>query len=239
MLGGMRHYTVLVTGFETPEGGDATLSPTTITARRLGGADTLGRLRARTGLDLEVTPVLLPLSFRRGWPALEQAIRDNRPCLTVVLGHKGGIHGVTLERSAINRIQTDRPDNDGVQPLPSAIIENGPAAFWTRLPLSRVLSAFADAHVPASLSSDAGTYVCNMLFYRLMDFFSRTPDQMGGLMCLPDFSKPSEDVTAGKMGLSPDQMLTAGEELIATTLVYEQRALEEKEAGAAQTARTV
>ena len=229
MLTSMRHFTVCVTGFETPDDDD-TLSPTKVTAQALGESLVADRLATKTGLDLSIVPVLLPLSFRRAWPTLAKAMEQHKPYLTVILGHKSGKHGVTLERSAINRIQTDRPDNDGYQPLPSAINENGPAAFWTRLPLSRILSAFASAHVPASLSADAGTFVCNMLFYRLMSAFSHTPNQMGGLMCLPDFPQPSEDVTLGKRGLTADQMRVAGEELIATTLLYEQQALDKKEA---------
>lgn len=238
MLELMQHFTVCVSGFLAPPSNREALSPTAITARRLGEPETVERLETKTGLDISLVPALLPLSFRRAWPTLEKSMSVNKPCLTIILGHKGGLHGVTLERSAINRIQTDRPDDDSYQPLPSAIRENGPAAFWTRLPLSRVLSAFATAHVPASLSSDAGTFVCNMLFYRLMDYLSKTPDEMGGLMCLPDFSQPTEDVTLGKMGLTANQMLKAGEELIATTLLYERGALEQKKA-ASQTHKTV
>ena len=222
----MRDFTVCVTGFETT--GDDSVSPTKMTAQRLGEPETAERISTRTGLSARIVPIIIPLSFRRSWPALERGIAENRPRLTVILGHKGGMHGVTLERSAINRIQADRPDNDDYQPLPSAINENGPAAYWTRLPLSRVLSTFADEHVPASLSSDAGTFVCNMLFYRLMDRLATVHGEMGGLMCLPDFSQQTHDVTLEKRGLLPDQMLKAGEELISTTLLYEQEALDKR-----------
>lgn len=226
----MRHFTVCVSGFEVPDGTQTSLSPTGATARRLGTPEVTARLATRTGLDISIVPVMVPLSFKRGWPCLEQAIERHHPCLTVILGHRGGMHGVTLPRSAVNRVQTDRPDDDGCQPLPGAVLENGPAAFWTHLPLSRVLAAFADAHVPASLSSDAGTYVCNFLFYRLMDRLARTPDEMGGLLCLPDYAPAARDVTLGAVGLSADQMLAAGEELLATTLVYENAAMDKKEA---------
>ena len=51
------------------------------------------------------------------------------------------------------------------QPL---AIPGGPAAYWSALPITGIVSALVDAGVPAAASSDAGGFVCNHLFYGLM-----------------------------------------------------------------------
>ena len=63
-----------------------------------------------------------------------------------------------------------KPDADNVIPRREPIDPNGPAAYWTRLPLRSILNDFTDDSIPATLSSDAGTFVCNSLFYNLLNW---------------------------------------------------------------------
>lgn len=63
-----------------------------------------------------------------------------------------------------------KPDADNVIPLRRPIDPEGPAAYWTRLPLRSILHDFAKHEIPAALSSDAGTFVCNSLFYHLLNW---------------------------------------------------------------------
>lgn len=59
---------------------------------------------------------------------------------------------------------------DNVIPPRRPIDPEGPAAYWTRLPLRSILHDFAKHEIPAALSSDAGTFVCNSLFYHLLNW---------------------------------------------------------------------
>jgi pyroglutamyl-peptidase len=44
----------------------------------------------------------------------------------------------------------------------------GPAAYFSTLPLRAMLAALRAADIPAALSLSAGAYLCNQVFYTLM-----------------------------------------------------------------------
>lgn len=205
----MSDYTVLVSGF--PDAGPER-NPTGRTARQLGTPEIAERLRADTGEDIRVIPVIVPLSFENAWPTLKAAIDEHHPQMVAILGRHRLSHGVDLERCARNRIEADHPDADKRQPLPQPVREGGPSAYWTRLPLSRVLNAFATHHVPASLASDNGTFVCNALFYHLMDWCAQNRERnvLGGLMALPDYRDQTVPASATTDAQPPAAASPAG-----------------------------
>jgi pyroglutamyl-peptidase len=51
--------------------------------------------------------------------------------------------------------------------------ENGPAAYFSGLPLREILEALKEAGVPSAISNSAGTFGCNQIFYHLMDYRAR------------------------------------------------------------------
>ena len=59
---------------------------------------------------------------------------------------------------AINVDDARIPDNAGHQPVDTPIVPNGPVAYWTKLPIKRIVSALQQAGIPASVSNSAGTY---------------------------------------------------------------------------------
>lgn len=210
----MREFSVIVSGFsDTPD------DPTSQTALSLGSAETQAWLEQETQAHVQVTPVLVPLSFDKAWSTLLATIEEVQPQIVVCLGRRRGAPGIALDRSARNRIETDHPDADGMQPLPGPIEANGPAAYWTRLPLGRILNAFATHNVPASLSSDAGTYVCNALFYHLMHYAHDAHNLLGGLICLPDW-RTTDQSGLDPAGLTASQMSLAGRLVIAQTVLF-------------------
>ena len=50
---------------------------------------------------------------------------------------------------------------------------DGPAAYFTTLPIKAMLAALREAGIPAEVSQTAGTYVCNHVFYGLMHALRR------------------------------------------------------------------
>src|SRR6185295_15651433 len=76
--------------------------------------------------------------------------------------------GFTLESTAHNRFGLGRPDASGTPPPGEAITEGGPETYRSRLPLSEIATALGSNNIPVDHSADAGDYICNMLFYRLM-----------------------------------------------------------------------
>jgi pyroglutamyl-peptidase len=164
---------VLLTGF-APFGGES-VNPSWQAAHALHGRHINGhRIVARQ----------LPVEFGASLKALRAAIRETKPALVLCLGQAGGRASMSLERVAINVDDARIPDNAGAQPIDSDIIADGPAAYFTRLPIKSMLAALREAGIPAEVSQTAGTYVCNHVFYGLMHAL-RNRRIRGGFVHIP------------------------------------------------------
>lgn len=145
----------------------------------------------------DVAAVELPCEFAASLPALRRAIEEHRPELVVCVGQAGGRTEVTPERVAINLVDARIPDNAGAQPVDVPVVEDGPAAYFTTLPVKACVAAIRAAGVPASVSHTAGTYVCNQVFYGLMHLLATDfPGVRGGFVHVP-FS-PEQVAASGK-----------------------------------------
>ena len=66
------------------------------------------------------------------------------------------------------------------------VVAGGPVGYWSTLPVKAMVQALKDQGVPASVSSSAGTYVCNHVFYGLMHFLaSEGGRRRGGFIHVP------------------------------------------------------
>lgn len=162
---------LLVTGFE-PFGGDAA-NPSGDAARALHGEWLDGH---------RVHGVVLPCTFATAPLALQSAIAASRPVAVLCLGLAASRRGFHPERVAINLVDARIPDNAGAQPIDEPVRAGGPAARFTRLPVKAVVAALQAAGHEAAVSHTAGTYVCNQVFYRLMQLLARRPSVRGGFM---------------------------------------------------------
>lgn len=92
----------------------------------------------------------------------------------------------------------------------------GPAAYWTRLPLRSILRDFAKHEIPAALSSDAGTFVCNSLFYHLLNWSAGQERRiLSGFVSLPIVNgRPHE------RGLSIEQQTAAVDDVLRESVRY-------------------
>ena len=161
---------VLLTGFE-PFDGDV-LNPSWEVARALDG-----------GL---VTALRLPCEFGRAKELLWQALESGRFDVLLSLGLAGNRPDVTVERIAINVDDARIPDNAGQQPVDVPVVLGAPAAYWSSLPIKRMVAAVRAAGVPASVSQTAGTFVCNHVFYAGAHWAAtRQPGLRVGFMHLP------------------------------------------------------
>lgn len=167
--------------------------------------------------ELDIHTILLPISFAASWPILEEAITTLQPNMVLAMGVKHHARGVLLERCASNVMDACRPDVDEKQPHHKSIVEGAPASYWTRLPLRAILKTFADHNIPASLSSDAGTYVCNALFYQLLRWAYTHSQVMAGFLSFPALQR--EQSSRGSR-LDMQHLVAAGCDVIYESLQY-------------------
>ena len=169
--------TVLLTGFD-PFGSD-TVNPSWLAAKTLHGDILQGH---------RVVAAQLPTEFATSGKALSALLRQHQPALVLCLGLAGGRENLSLERVAINVQDARIADNLGAQPIDSPIAVNGPAAYFSTLPIKAMLKALRDAGIPAEVSQTAGTFVCNHVFYALMHALKKQHGKVkarGGFMHMP------------------------------------------------------
>ena len=156
---------ILLTGFE-PFGGDV-VNPSWEIARTLDGTTVAGA---------QVVACLLPCVFGRAPQVLQQALAQGQWALVVALGMAGSRTGLSFERIAINLDDASIPDNAGQQPVDVAVFQGGPAAYFSTLPVKRMVDAVRVAGIAADTSQTAGTFVCNHVFYHLMHMLVSMPN---------------------------------------------------------------
>jgi pyroglutamyl-peptidase len=160
--------TVLVTGFE-PFGGEA-VNPSWMAAQALHGREIAAH---------RVIGAQLPTAFSRCVEELRELLLKHRPRLVICAGQAGGRAALSLERVAINVNDARIADNAGAQPVDTPVVAQGPAAYFSTLPIKAMLVALTAEGVRAEVSQTAGTFVCNHVFYGLMHELTVRPELRG------------------------------------------------------------
>ena len=136
--------------------------------------------------NTDLFKLILPVAFNVCLELLEQAVVDYQPDVVLAFGQAGSRNVISLERVAINVSDASIPDNCGCQPVDSCVIESAPTAYFTRLPLKRMLQNLLDNDLPAEISNSAGTYVCNHLMFGLLHLIqTRYLQVRGGFIHVP------------------------------------------------------
>lgn len=203
--------TVLLTGFE-PFGGEA-CNPSWEAVRALAGK------LLSDGSRIEVA--LLPCVFGQALSVLETQIQSLTPAVVVCVGQAGGRTELSVERVAINLDDARIPDNLGAQPIDVPIKSDGPAAYFSTLPVKAIVAALRAQGIPATLSHTAGTFVCNHVFYGLMDLAARDSSiERAGFVHIP-YLPAQAALHAGAPSMALAMMVKALELLLESTLTVE------------------
>jgi pyroglutamyl-peptidase len=147
---------VLLTGFTAF--GSVAVNPSQVIVERLAGCDP------------DVITAVLPVEYAGAQAAIDALLRLHRPDVVISLGVAPGRKMISLERVALNLDDGSLPDNTGVTYRGQAIDADGPAAYWSTLPLDTMYAALAADAIPVHFSNHAGTYVCNHVFYSTRRF---------------------------------------------------------------------
>ncbi|MGP4004268.1 pyroglutamyl-peptidase I [Streptomyces sp. 8N706] len=157
----------------------------------------------------EVTAARLSCVFGTALEELRAAVDRTEPGLVLCVGQAGGRPDIAVERVAINLDDARIPDNAGRRPVDEPIVDGGPAAYFTGLPVKACVAAVRAAGLPAVVSQTAGTFVCNHVFYGLAHLIAtRRPALRGGFVHVPyapeqvvDRDEPSMAVASAALGL--------------------------------------
>ncbi len=115
----------------------------------------------------EVRAEIVPVKFEEAKEYARKIIGQN-PEAVISFGLADGKPQISIEKIAVNIMDSSTPDNSGFKPFRMKIFDDGEDAYSSTLPVYRILDALHDNGIPAYISYTAGTYVCNTLFYSLL-----------------------------------------------------------------------
>jgi len=151
--------------------------------------EAVSRLPARIG-GMTVVTAQLPTSFSRAIPVLRAAIARETPAIVLCVGLAADRGAISIERVAVNLDDARLPDNDGVQPMDRLVARGGPAAYFSTLPVRRIVARLNAEKIPCELSMSAGTFVCNHVFYALMHQAAQRKQRFrAGFVHVPDLPR--------------------------------------------------
>ncbi len=152
---------VLLTGFDA-FGGES-INPSWLAVQALKGRQIAGH---------RVVVEQLPTVFDASIAALREALLSHNPQLVICVGQAGGRSALSIERVAINVNDARIADNHQAQPIDTPVVAEGPAAYFSSLPIKAMVRDLLQAGIAAEVSQTAGTFVCNHVFYGLMHFLA-------------------------------------------------------------------
>ena len=176
---------VLLTAFD-PFGGE-TLNP---------AEEALKLVQAPEGVMLY--KAVISTGYRRSEDEILGLISEISPDTVICLGQAGGRRSVTPERIAVNIDDATKPDNAGEIRRGTRICENGPAAYFSTLPVETICMALNDEGIESSVSNSAGTFVCNHLMYTVLRIADTDrPGMRAGFIHVPYIPEQLEGKSPG------------------------------------------
>ena len=158
---------LLITGFD-PFGGEK-INPAWEAVKGL--PDRIG--------EYELCKLEIPTVFGRAAAAVLERAEEIKPDVILCIGQAGGRAAVTPERIAVNIRDARIPDNAGNQPRGEFCWEDGPAAYFSTVPVMAMADSICASGIPGTVSNSAGAFVCNDTLYLLLHRFSGTDTRVG------------------------------------------------------------
>lgn len=191
---------LLITGFD-PFGGEK-INPSWEAVKRL--PDEIG--------EFEVVKLQVPTLFGAAGETVLKKAEEICPDVIICVGQAGSRGKITPELFAVNIRDASAADNGGYKPCDEPVAEEGPAAYFSSLPVRRMVNAVKARGIPCGLSYSAGTYVCNDLFYTLRHHYEGTGVRVGFIHVpyLPEQAEKgagAERAGGGISGMPLEQMI--------------------------------
>ena len=158
---------LLITGFD-PFGGEK-INPAWEAVKGL--PDRIG--------GYELCKLEIPTVFGHAAAAVLERAEEIKPDVILCIGQAGGRAAVTPERIAVNIRDARIPDNAGNRPRGEFCWEDGPAAYFSTVPVMAMADSICASGIPGTVSNSAGAFVCNDTLYLLLHRFSGTDTRVG------------------------------------------------------------
>jgi len=196
---------VLITGFGPFPG--APFNPTGPLVQRLAA-------RRRPALA-DVTRIVHV--FRTSYAAVDaelpKLVARHRPDVLLLFGLAARTPHLRIETLARNAVSAAAPDANGRVRKAACIRLGGPIELPGRAPFQRLVQAARDTGVPVRLSRNAGSYLCNYLYWSALEQSRARPSRIV-FVHVPLVPRPG--TVRGRLTL--DDLVRAGEAILLALL---------------------
>ncbi|PAT01978.1 pyroglutamyl-peptidase I [Candidatus Izimaplasma bacterium ZiA1] len=128
----------------------------------------------------------LPVIFNKCFNEIPELINEYNPKYIIHIGQAGGRSKITPERVAINIDDTCSVDNENKTYTDVIIKQDGEKAYFSSIPIKKIVERLKQKSIPASISNSAGTYVCNNLLYNSLYYIDKNSlDIKAGFIHIP------------------------------------------------------
>ncbi len=203
---------ILLTGFSSFPG--APQNPTKVTLQNMRHS------------EIEMPPsVVFPVSYRIVDKYLDRILDAVSPDIVISLGLSYEANGFTLESHAYN--ETDQFSVDIHDSIPDSMIsESATEMLSSNIPIDKVYDHLQSRNIPVSRSSDPGRYLCNYLYYRVLDRYKNDRSKWSCFVHVPLLDRQLVEVSdmypLQNINQSiPSKVLVEGINLIVNVLNHE------------------
>lgn len=135
--------------------------------------------------EYKIIGKILSVDFKSSGQQLVELLSEIQPDVHISLGLAAGRYKITPERIAIN-IKDGDVDNEGNKPVDEFIQETGEVAYFSTLPIRKMVNRLIENGLPAEISNSAGTYLCNNVMYEGLHYIKATNSEiLSGFIHIP------------------------------------------------------
>lgn len=144
---------------------------------------------------------IFPTEWQAAPQRLSQLFRELRPTLMLLFGVAREAKGFRIETQGVNACAM-RTDAAGECPTALQVTPEGPPSYAVTIPTRDIVEHLQARGLPATLSDDAGGYLCNAVLYHALTLArgAQRPCQAGFIHIPVDLSVPPLDEAAALAG---------------------------------------
>lgn len=168
---------ILVTGFE-PFGGYLT-NPSAQLVEYINS----DKCKGIEGVKLK--GITLPVTYFQSWEILIEEINKFKPDYILSFGFSPSSNRIQIESTARN---FDRGYQDNIGSKHNGVIvKNAPGKYFNELPIKKIANRLKKRSIPVSISSYAGGYLCNHIFYQVTHYTNSRSNIRSGFFHIPNW----------------------------------------------------
>ena len=160
--------------------------------------------------SFKVKSFQIPLAYKEIKPTITTIIDNHKPTVIINLGQSYRPH-ISLEKAAINFADLTESTiiyNCGTRSKDEILEPNAPVAYFTTLPIRKILNKLRQNNIPAEISFTAGTFGCNQLFYHTMPKIKTDQlDIHAGFIHVPSLPSQAAQLQEARKGRIPSMSL--------------------------------